>query len=150
MWTVCLTCRNSYWPMMHFNDITQPSWYRESLTTRLFIQLLVQAHIKSKIIAPHNWPFVSKDPVKLKLIEAETKWTPFFLMPFWYAIYWMKTFEFQIKFHWHMFPRVVLTINHRKFRKWVVTKQNAKTKLLPFHKLQFQTNFVEWKCMYLD
>ena len=31
----------------------------------------------------------------------------------------MKMFEFRLKFHWSLFPRVQLTIFHHWFRKWL-------------------------------
>ena len=37
----------------------------------------------------------------------------------------MKTFEFQIKFHWHVFLRVWLMINHHWFRWWVFAEQGT-------------------------
>ena len=33
-------------------------------------------------------------------IEAETRWPPFLQTTFSYECSWMKTFEFQVKFHW--------------------------------------------------
>ena len=40
-------------------------------------------------------------------------------MAFSNAFTWMKTFEFQIKFHWNMFLGLQLTINQYWFRKWL-------------------------------
>ena len=35
----------------------------------------------------------------------------------------MKMFEFQLKFHWSLFPRVQLTIFHHWFRSWLGADQ---------------------------
>ena len=35
------------------------------------------------------------------------------------AFSWMKIYEFRLKFHWSLFPRVQLTIFHYWFRQWL-------------------------------
>ena len=35
------------------------------------------------------------------------------------AFYWMKMYEFRLRFHWILFPRVQLTIFHHWFRYWL-------------------------------
>ena len=38
---------------------------------------------------------------------------------FWSAFSWMEMFEFRLKFHWSLFPRVQLTILQHWFRQWL-------------------------------
>ena len=38
---------------------------------------------------------------------------------FWSAFSWMKMFQFRLKFHWSLFPRVQLTIFQHWFRWWL-------------------------------
>ena len=40
-----------------------------------------------------------------------TKWPTFLQTTFWNAFAWMKLKEFQLKFHWNLFPGVQLTIS---------------------------------------
>ena len=53
--------------------------------------------------------------------RGRARWSPFSQTIFSYASSWMRTFDFQTKFHWNMFLAVLLTINHRWFR--VVAEQ---------------------------
>ena len=39
------------------------------------------------------------------------------------AFSWMKMFEFRLKFHWSLFPRVQLTILQQWFRYWLGRRQ---------------------------
>ena len=39
------------------------------------------------------------------------------------AFSWMKMFEFRLKFHWSLFPRIQLTIFQHWFRKWLGAAQ---------------------------
>ena len=39
------------------------------------------------------------------------------------AFYWIRMYEFQLKFHWSLFLRVQLTISHHWFRYWLGTDQ---------------------------
>ena len=47
------------------------------------------------------------------------------------AFPWIKTFEFQMKFHRNFFLRVLLTIWYHSFRKWLGAKQAANHYLDP-------------------
>ena len=44
-----------------------------------------------------------------------------FQTPFSNTFSWMKMLEFQLKFHWNLFPRVQLTIIQHCFRYWLGT-----------------------------
>ena len=44
-------------------------------------------------------------------------------MTFSNTLFWMKTFEFRLKFHWSLFLRVQLTISQHRFREWLGADQ---------------------------
>ena len=51
-----------------------------------------------------------------------TKWPSFRRRHIQTHFPWMKKFEFWLKFHWSLFPRVQLTITQHLFRSWLGTK----------------------------
>ena len=61
----------------------------------------------------------------------------------------MKVFEFQLQFHWSLFPRVQLIISQHWFRQWLGTELPVGAKPLPIFTPVYwhppQSNFTEHK-----
>ena len=65
------------------------------------------------------WPmlFISFNPLRPRQMAA------IFQTTFSNAFSWMKMYEFRLRFHWILFPRVQLTISQHWFRSWLGTSQ---------------------------
>ena len=67
-----------------------------------------------------NWVYSSRSNSETNYMNVLTHWgrdkmDAISQTTFWSAFSWMKTFEFRLKFHWSLFPRVQLTI----FQHWL-------------------------------
>ena len=64
LWCTIVTC--FYMLSIYYNDVKWALWYPKSLVTWMFVEQLVEAHIKETIKAPHYRPFCEGNPQNAK------------------------------------------------------------------------------------
>ena len=71
-------------------------------------------HLHSNVQSTHLWELTHWGPDKLAAVSQTTVSN---------ALYWMKMYEFRLRFHWHLFLRVQLRIFQHWFRSWLGADQ---------------------------
>ena len=68
IWCTIVTC--FYMLSIYYSDVKWALWYPKSLVTWMFVQQLVEAHIKENMKAPYYRPFCEGNPQNAKNGES--------------------------------------------------------------------------------
>ena len=86
--------------------VTSISHKTSILPNKIRVNVYVHSHNKRKF----EW--------MLNTLRSRKKWPPFFQTTLSNAFSWLKMYEFRLRFHWSLFPRVQLTTIFQHWFKW--------------------------------